>query len=305
MYFLDKDGDGKVTLEEIEGAQRELKHRIGAAVTPIKRIIDNNRPVVDIVLGWSALLYSGHFSHLFLCCASIGNSEWANLREKVDDLCSMGVEVKEHFSENMGDEPVFNCKDDGMIRVPEKTLLALLGSIEPARVTKVFQSLYSGLLVALCTSVDQNAAKLGLGVQLGDRISTFLWSIANKMMCKVKVEDEPGNESNQALSWGKLGLRTICTTISLWLSWRLKDMCAAWAACHWGGVKIAQATLRLLNHDDDALKEMLGIILASYGFAYQLRHLNRPPVPWLISFLLTPVYLLEAGLRSMSLSGGS
>jgi len=233
------------------------------------------------------------------------NAEWQNFRQKLVELRQITTDAKNSVQKELGGGPVMTVRGDGKIGVPEKTLLACFASIDPPRLLDVVRSMYSGLLVAMCCAIDQNAAKLGLGIQLGDRISTFLWSIISKISSKFQVEGDDGQarEADQ-LTWGKLGVKAACTSVSLWLSWRLKDFCAAWAACHWGGVKIAEATLRLLRHDDDALKEVLGLILASYGFAYQLRHLNRPPVPWVMSFLLTPAFILEAGLRGLAIGGG-
>jgi len=304
MNFFDKDGDGKVTIDEIEDVTKETITRFSRYAEPVKKVMARNKHVVNLCSGYVTLLYSGHFSHLFLCYASVKSTEWVRLRENFTELVNLSSEAREKFEKKVGNGPLFVTKNDGNIRVPERTVLAFLTSIDPARLTDVCRSLYSSVLVALCSAIDQNAAKLGLGVHLGDRISTFIEVLMQKMSSKVEVggdKDEEEDEVN-ALTWGKLGFKTVCTTFSIWLSWRLKDACAAWAACHWGGVKIAEATLGLLKHDDDALKEMLGLILAGYGFAYQLRHLNRPPVPGLISFFLAPAYILEAGLRTLALS---
>jgi len=302
MNIFDKNNDGKVTIDEIEDVSKEYYKRLSTYGERVKHLMQKNQPFVDIVSGYVTLLYSGHFSHLFLCCASIRETEWVRLKENVSELSNLGSEAKQHFQNKVGDGAIFESKNDGKIRVPERTVLAFLASIDPAKLTAVCRSLYCSILVALCCAIEQNAAKLGLGVHLGDRISTFIWSLMSKLSSKVEVGDDENKPGDPSLTWGKLALKTACTTFSIWLSWRMKEACAAWAACHWGGVKIAQATLRLLNRDDEALKELLGLILAGYGFAYQLRYMNRPPVPGLISLFLTPAYILEAGLRSIALT---
>jgi len=75
QYFssaLDKDGDGNVTIDEIVEAQNEFFEKIDKIVKPIRNIMEKNKPFVNIVLGYTTLMYSGHFSHLFLCCGSVG-----------------------------------------------------------------------------------------------------------------------------------------------------------------------------------------------------------------------------------------
>eukprot|EP00397_Hematodinium_sp_SG-2012_P055520 GEMP01067836.1.p1 GENE.GEMP01067836.1~~GEMP01067836.1.p1 ORF type:complete len:276 (+),score=49.09 GEMP01067836.1:79-906(+) len=273
MNFLDADNDGNVTLKEVEHAQREFADRVNRIYQPIKSLLIRNKPIVEMCLGYTSLCYGGHFSHLFLCCTSF----------------------------NVGNVPLVRRTDEGQLHVSNRVVLGMLQSIDPARLTQCSTSLYRGLLVALCTAVDQNAAKLGLGVHLGDRISTLLWSCMQRVTRNVKIGSD--DDTGDSLTWGKLALKTLCTTVSVWLSWRLKDACASWAACHWGGLKIAQGTLRLLRHDDEAVKEMLGLVLAAYGFGYQLRHFNRPPIPWFFTICLCPVFLIEAGLRTIALSG--
>lgn len=300
MHFVDRDGDGKITMQEVEHFHSEMVGKVNKFYQPIKNIIQKNKPFVEMCLGYISLCYGGHFSHLFLCCTSFKNTEWNQLKSNLRELCEIGSEAKYKFESEVGNAPIVRRGDAGQIHVSNKTVLAMLQSIDPARLTQCTTSLYRGLLVALCTAIDQNAAKLGLGIHLGDRISTLIWSFFQRITRNIKIGDE---ENEEALTWGKLALKTICTTISVWLSWRLKDACASWAACHWGGLKIAQGTLKILRYEDDALKEVLGLLLSAYGFAYQLRYLNRPPVPWLFTICLGPVFVVEAGLRAIALSG--
>eukprot|EP00397_Hematodinium_sp_SG-2012_P041023 GEMP01045087.1.p1 GENE.GEMP01045087.1~~GEMP01045087.1.p1 ORF type:complete len:304 (+),score=57.02 GEMP01045087.1:347-1258(+) len=301
MNFLDADNDGNVTLKEVEHAQREFADRVNRIYQPIKSLLIRNKPIVEMCLGYTSLCYGGHFSHLFLCCTSFNNTEWNQLKTNVADMCDIGHDAKDKFEREVGNVPLVRRTDEGQLHVSNRVVLGMLQSIDPARLTQCSTSLYRGLLVALCTAVDQNAAKLGLGVHLGDRISTLLWSCMQRVTRNVKIGSD--DDTGDSLTWGKLALKTLCTTVSVWLSWRLKDACASWAACHWGGLKIAQGTLRLLRHDDEAVKEMLGLVLAAYGFGYQLRHFNRPPIPWFFTICLCPVFLIEAGLRTIALSG--
>ena len=211
--------------------------------------------------------------------------------------------------------------------------------------------------------MNDNAAKLGLGVHLGDRISTFLISLMERVMAprpagrgrgsgkggaggedgavgswtggwtlanltgglvgansdsdaadKSPAADgaEGGAEAannaeltqeqrqlRDTLAWTKLGLRTVCTSIGMFISWKLKDMAAIWSCCHWGGVKVARALFNVLKHEDEALCEVAGLAVAWYGFVFHLKNFNKPNLPLPMAMALGPLKLFEGMLRTM------
>lgn len=65
---------------------------------------------------------------------------------------------------------------------------------------------------------------------------------------------------------------------------------------------MAQALFNVIKHEDQALCEMIGLAIGAYGFAHHLRHLNRPPLPLLLSLPLAPFSLMEALLKTLMLS---
>ncbi len=62
-----------------------------------------------------------------------------------------------------------------------KTVFAGLKCVDPQRVADLVKSLYGGVLVALCTTMNDNAAKLGMGLHFGERVSNFLISLFDKL----------------------------------------------------------------------------------------------------------------------------
>ena len=64
--------------------------------------------------------------------------------------------------------------------------MAFLSTVDPAKLVECITSLYKAFLIALCAALNNNAAKFGLGLALGERISTFLLAVSDKVLLKVE-----------------------------------------------------------------------------------------------------------------------
>ena len=53
------------------------------------------------------------------------------------------------------------------------------------------------------------------------------------------------------------------------------------------------------------MQEMVGLGIALYGFAFHLRHLNKPPLPVLVMLPLGPALIVEKLLKWLTLAGNA
>ena len=223
--------------------------------------------------------YGGNFTHLFLCAAAYKSAEGANVVKNFQDLVDVGRDSHQKFKSQLGEDGVLISVNDNVnnnaatsdatdkaapVAVPTNTVLAALQCIDPVKITTCVRSMYSGFLVALCAAMNANAAKFGLGLELGNRISNFLMGVADKLIARAekKLEDSennsgsksttasssaaasptdnsenqlaaPGPGSAPAWAWTKLGVRTLCTSLGVMISWKLKDAAVVGVVISW------------------------------------------------------------------------
>lgn len=316
--FVDEDGDGKISIEELEKARLKAWHEINKRSSPVMDWLKKHYWAVDLTVGYTAVFYGGNFSHCFLCANSFSSAESETLKKNWGELVDETKETKEKIMANVGKDAIILEKNQS---VSSGTLLGLLSCVDPQKIINLCRSMYQGFLIALCSSLNENAAKFGIGVELGDRITNFILNMADKYVenVKGKVEDEDEKKDDEeeeakrkakrnaaeVYAWTRLGLRAACTTIGLVVSWRLKDLAAVWTCCLWGGQKLAKSGFRALGHHDAMLEDMLGVALGWYGFAYHLRYLSYPPLPFYLGLPLAPMQLAETALRAMTIGNRS
>jgi len=160
---------------------------------------------------------------------------------------------------------------DGIMPIPTRTLLALVRAVDPNKVVNLVQNVYAGFLVGLCAALNENAAKFGLGIHLGDRIASLLLSLADKLMKKaesatdkaltearkettdIKISEQQVKES---YAWARLGVRAVCSSAGVYAAWKLKDVAATWSCCHFGGVQLVRALFDILKVSVNSKKEL-------------------------------------------------
>ncbi|CAD7938499.1 unnamed protein product [Amoebophrya sp. A25] len=344
MSKLDKDGDGKITVHEVEEMVEETSEKLKKGVEPIRSLLQRYRWTAEMGVGYIACFYGGNFSHCFLCATAFQSAEGEEVMRNINELRKITSESTMKFVSHIGGEDgaivvsstgtnsnEHSPTDSGSerkVEIPSTTLLAAISSIDPERILRCMRSIYVGFLASLCAAVNENAAKFGLGLTLGDRITSFIMSVVERFMDQAetrisgavedgdardshvstvsKAEDEKALVQKQSiqttLAWTRLGVRAVASSLGVYVSWKLKDMAATWSTCHWGGITCIGAFCHLVGHKDAAMEEMLGFGLAGLGFAFHLRSFSKPAVPTLLSPLLMPVTLAETVLRSMTLT---
>ncbi|CAD7953913.1 unnamed protein product [Amoebophrya sp. A25] len=373
---LDADGDGNLSLEELENAGKDAFKKLEEKWLPVRAFLVKHRDSAELGVGYLAAFYGGNFKFLFMASNLAQGTEGGDALSSFHELLQVTAEAKERFKKKLGkghvliktgtvselssaapaqggeaagEQPATSAPS-----IPTSTVMAFLSTVDPAKLVECMTSVYKAFLIALCAALNNNAAKFGLGLALGERISTFLLAVADKML--LKVEESPDlhagvtallsqgqqqaaqpteGENQEALppkatpstmtlvvdrsqlsdaereqlllqkfpawQWLKLGLRSLCSTLGLFLSWRLKDAAATFSVCHWGGSRIAGAIFKMMNHSDRALQEMVALGIGWYGFAFHLRHLNRPSLPLLVSVPMLPLTLIERILEGLTL----
>lgn len=374
---IDADGDGNLTLEEVQEATRRVLSLFVQRKDRLKTFLNSHHNASQLSFSLFLLLYGGNFTHLYLGLSAFGSAQGAEIKAHFDELLLIGGESVQRLGKDTvlvgSGEPCVESKPLSCVQpdiaggggeersprelilkaktvsVPPTLFIALLRCIDPQKVLNCVRALYSGFLAAFLASVNENAAKFGLGLSLGSRISVFLLSVVEggarqklsslsaeirelqtgfslqrlrtlrlKLMDSVRTtlqemqspsDELETKESSQdvevplELVWRRVGVKAVCTSLGLLLSWRLKDAAATWSVCHLAGVKFAEALFRLLKVRDAAMEQVLGAFLGWWGMARHVKAFNRPQMPILLRLLLFPLVGLEGILKGVAISG--
>lgn len=199
LQKLDKDGDGNLTLEEIESSAKDGIQKASDTLQKVYKLFVAYELYCRGAIGGVATFYGGHFTHMFLAFQAFQSAEASStIKANFLELIEVAKETRAKFVREAGGQHATLLKLNGHLghvdmkdrmsvinaateTVNIKALLAGLKCVDPQRVADLVKSMYGGVLVALCTTMNDNAAKLGMGLHFGERVSNFLISLFDKL----------------------------------------------------------------------------------------------------------------------------
>ena len=75
LQKLDKDGDGNVTLEEIDAAAKDGLHKVYETLQKVYKLFVAYELYCRGIIGGVATFYGAHFTHLFLAFQAFQSAE--------------------------------------------------------------------------------------------------------------------------------------------------------------------------------------------------------------------------------------
>lgn len=356
LAVMDENDDGVVSLSEVESSCAKFWER---GLLWSRRFHDcSKHPLVRVGVGWTLLSYGGHFKQLAVMYASLEathftllTSEFARLKEAYATVRSRLRIRNRHRSQGQGgpDADVAGAlviarkMSGGMFEVPVAELVAAVG--DPRPLIEVLVRIHGASVACLCAVLNDNAARLGIGVHFGQRLAAVVTpTLVNLILGPEDVSDEAAMENiditiqqtqssadgtqlardaqaarqTQVLArpgpdpsriWVEIGLEGVCTALGLALAYWLRSWAALWTACGLGGRMTATALCDVCDVTPGGGSAFFGSALGGLGFAFHLRHGGHPSIPKWLQLPLAGPRLLEFGLTALTadskLSGSS
>lgn len=315
LGWVDQNDDGRVTLDEVEQEAERLRRRAVAVASPVVRFCEAYRPWLQAGVGGITLFYGGHFkqSLLFYCGFEATQKEalLAQLRELREMYSAARSKIREDYGEvvlaDYGDRAGAEGGGQGGDAAAQRAPLSLVvyRAVDPNRFLSVARCLYSGLCVGLAATMNESAARLGLGVQLGRRLCDFVAPAIGL----VPREGEAGRPAPDP--WSLLALETACTGLGLTVTFLFKGWAALWTTTSMGSALLVDASAEILGDlalwpQGDAQTLALQsskVALAAVGFYSQMLHWGCAPIPWYLQVPLAPARLVETVLSLVAAQG--
>ena len=86
---FDKNGDGQVSLDEVEEVSKEAVKKLQEKYyKPACDFVQNHKWTVQGVAGYTLAFYGGNFTHSFLVSNCLKGSEYENIKKSLEELVS-------------------------------------------------------------------------------------------------------------------------------------------------------------------------------------------------------------------------
>jgi len=84
---FDKNGDGEVSLDEVEEVSKEAMRKVNERyIKPAQEFVDSHKWTVQAATGYTLAFYGGHFTHSFLVANCLKGAEYENLKQSLGEL---------------------------------------------------------------------------------------------------------------------------------------------------------------------------------------------------------------------------
>ncbi|KAF4662070.1 hypothetical protein FOZ61_002743 [Perkinsus olseni] len=289
--MLDVDGDGVVTLQEVEESANKAYRRVSAVVDTTRDVVDRNRTVLGGVLGLFLLRYGNHFPYTSLLLQSIRVED---LKRDFDDIAEVYSEVRDDMRNSLpGNIPLFCYKRDGDAALPDiddpdvgrpptdvGVLEVVLRTMDTEKLSRAFRNIYTQVLTCLATALSRNAARFGLGMNTA---STIVGVVNQFLSPQIKRFEE--SETGRSLSSNsRLAIRFTTkgavAAMAVYIAYKMERSLANWANCLLGAQLLTNCGHELYYRYVVGTAPPAGssrklatsvTVIAALGFGYQIR----------------------------------
>jgi len=222
-------------------------------------------------------------------------------------------------------------KNSSTLATLMNALKGIFVAIDAKKLIKVIKSAYVGLSAAFAGVLSESAARLGIGVSLGDSIATTINStfgpLIKRYLTRLRDKTLADPDIQEALSkqeliddatlesWLDALISFLSTCLGVYVAHRVDDVIYLYSACVTGATLAVDRASILLGLTSINTAKMPRISpdlrikitqfaiwsLAASGFVYQ-RILGKGQIPLLLKLPLSPLALVETTLNSLALS---
>ena len=280
-------------------------HRMETELTSLYNQLRPYRRSIMMTGGFVACFYGKNFKYSILFARTFWTSGWRTLGPAIDELQAsyqrgkIAAAKAAEESEDVSDELSFLAAFRGVIL-----------AVDPAKLLQVLKSAYVSISAAFAAVLSESAARLGLGVSLGDHIADAVNAIVapfiHKLLTKYRdpvqdaLKDQNLIDDATIRQWLDAIIAALSTALGVYVAHRVDDVIFLYSACVAGATLCVDNAGLLLGFRQRNFKWAIWG-LAGAGFYYQ-RILGKGQIPILLRLPLTPISLGEATLRSIALS---
>lgn len=335
MAWLDEDGDGTISAGEASTGLRRLASVLYTRLSPYKHSLLAGA-------GFICTFYGSNFKYTILFGRTFATTGWPTLKPAIRELAASyrrgGKAAAAHAPEiEQAKLALSKMKQDMLNREPDrqsrlavdaveamaavKSLQGVLAAIDPKKVWAVLKSAYVGISASFASVLSESAARLGVGVGLGEAIGKAINAIAAPFLTarlrtlrdralktpelqatleKVDVDDATLQD------WADSLINVLSTALGIYVAHRVDDVVYLYSACVAGATIAIENVVKLLPDSiaqriSPYSKEVVLATFAAAGFAYQ-RILGKGQIPLLLKLPLTPVSIVESILDKMAIN---
>eukprot|EP00929_Paragymnodinium_shiwhaense_P003760 TRINITY_DN104395_c0_g1_i1.p1 TRINITY_DN104395_c0_g1~~TRINITY_DN104395_c0_g1_i1.p1 ORF type:complete len:343 (-),score=74.63 TRINITY_DN104395_c0_g1_i1:144-1172(-) len=307
LEALDEDGDGDVSLNDIE----RIGEKVWMKFDALRNFVDAcvNRPKVHLGVGAIALLYGGHFKTSAVVMSSLCSGQLEPLEEQCFAIAREYRRARQRL-EGAGIGGDFVVVRQGGVPADAATLSRAALIVDPRPLLDGLQRLQTAAIAQVAMALNQNTSRLLLGVNLGRWIAdvargplekAFFGQGATAEDVPRDVTVEHGHEAvmerqmtvRSDRTWFHLALDASCSALGVFLAWTMRGWAALWTTCGIGSKLIVTACDQQWQLGLGSQAVFWETMLAFLGFAYQARYFGQPPLPWPVWWCLAPARIAE------------
>ncbi|KAJ1457589.1 hypothetical protein M885DRAFT_481408 [Pelagophyceae sp. CCMP2097] len=343
LRLLDADGDGHVSVEEAEAGARDAVSAVERRLASVYVALAPYRASLVVGGGLLCCFYGRNFKYTILFARTFGTTGWPALRPALRELQASYARGKRAYyaaaptlgkslAEMQGD---VSAGADARARLfanragaaaVMRDVAGIVAAVEPGKVGDVLHAAYVGLSASFAAVLSVSAAKLGIGMGLGDAVARAVNAAVAPLVephlqrlekaAVAAAERRKASEVDPELvrAWVKALVRVASTALGVYVAHRADDVIYLYAAC------VAGATLAVercaaetanaavvkapaLAAAVEAPRAQQAAIcgLAFAGFWHQEVR-GRGALPFLFNVPLAPAFVVERILGSVAMS---
>jgi hypothetical protein len=287
-YFCDEDGKLQVSRVESFVAKGYSNFQVWRQMV----LAQLEKPVVCGGVGIAVLLYGGHFKTTAVVAQSLKSFDYEELQERWNALRREYRRVRADGQLAADAIAIDAGREADAPHAPQLAALAL----RARPLLDNLQRLQYSVIGLVAMALNENSARLGLGIQLGVHLTRLVGPRLEALL----VGEEDSDESGQLRPYGRMAIDCLCTVSGLALAWALKGWAALWTACGLGAQLCMQSLPDSLLPAEESKREFAVGCLTAAGFAWQAQYWGKPPQPWPLFLVFGPARMLEHGLSSLA-----
>ena len=268
------------------------------------------RPIL-LAGGFAACFYGKNFKYSILFSQTFATTGYPSVAPALKELVRSYKRGKKAFKASV-DPEMMNPSDDQNSLLLEAAKGVFL-AIDPKKVWAVLKASYIGLSASFGAVLSESAAKIGIGMNIGDQVADAINSIFSPLIQKLLIvmRDKALKENSlidddTLRSWLDAVVSFLSTCLGVYVAHKVDDLIYLFSACLTGATLAIDNAILLFTKKNKKrsslrFKHTAIVSLAAYGFFYQ-RVLGRGHLPFLLRLPLAPLALIETVLASMALS---
>mmetsp|Transcript_55987 Transcript_55987/g.133410 ORF Transcript_55987/g.133410 Transcript_55987/m.133410 type:complete len:304 (-) Transcript_55987:159-1070(-) len=296
VRFLDRDGDGKVSLADLEATASDTFVRCEEWWHRAEEHFQGG-PWCKAGVGMLMLFYGGHFKATALVAFSLRSSTIAVFKAQIAEIMEEYGRVRGGLQAQLV-TPETNLNRAPPSGIHSEALPVAIACAESRPLIGGLQRLSNTVLAQVAMALNQSTMTFGVGIHFSRRLADLCSSYVEQIMLG---DVDAASEANQRQV--RIIVESACTAIGLATAWLLKGWAALWSTCLQGAqLCFDSMALTMDLQGADLAPDRVAFLTTTMGvvgFFYQAQYWGKPAVPWILQPVLLPLKGMEGLLTSV------